>query len=1179
MRTSVFVLFLLAGIGGSQKAQAQDTWVQQPPTASPQARDGAPLAFDSLHQRIVLFGGATLSGTTPLLGDTWLWDGTNWTLASTTGPSPRAYFAFAYDELHQQAVLFGGLTSSARVNETWVWDGTTWTQMAPATSPPARSHATMAYDAATQRVILFGGESASFTCLSDTWAWDGTNWTQLSPATVPKGNCYNASAYDAALQQVVLVIQSAGSNQTWTWNGIDWTQHAPPTNLSQRTQLLQMAYDGGRQRTIAFGGFAALAVAGSNFLNDTWTWDGSTWNQLAPVTSPPVRSYSGIAYDPIRQQTVIFGGLGQSSTGSQTVLNDTWTLGSGTAQTPVTINVPAGLQFTFNGTAYTGSQTINIAPGTYALSTASPQSTGAGSQAVFVSWSDGGGLSHQVVVGPSSISITGTFQTQYYLTTSASPAAGGSVSPPSGYFDAGTVVGVTASANLGYAFGSWSGACSGSSTCSVPMNAPASVTGNFTATGISVTITVPPGVQFSLNGVTYTGSQSISLPAGNYPLSTVSPQSMGLGTQAVFVSWSDGGAQSHPVSVGSSSISITGTFKTQYYLMTLASPAAGGSVSPTSGYFDAGTAIAVTATASPGYAFSSWSGACSGSSTCSVPMNAPASVTGNFTLIVVPLIVTVPAGVQFSLNGATYTGSQTLTVPPGSYSLSTLSPQLTGFGTRAVWVSWSDGGAQSHQITAPGAVTGTYSTQYFLFTAAAPAAGGTVTPGGYYDAGSAVVVTATPNPGFGFNYWTGACSGSAASCLVVMNSVQEVTANFGPAQNWVQLFPRKSPPPRVGYAMAFDAAHHQVVLFGGVQSDGTLLGDTWVWDGAMWTKMTPPVSPPARVAAMITYDEARGEVVLFGGANGGGQVVALNDTWVWNGNTWTQKAAAGPPAREGGGMSYDAAHQQVILFGGENPLSQRFFGDTWIWDGAAWTLRAPANSPSQRFPGAMTYDPVRQRTVMFGGVFFSSAYYDAWEWDGANWSQKPAIQHPAAYSGAMAYNPASRQTLFFGSDGTTWGWDGSVWLQKMPVTSPAARATNAVYDAAHQEILLFGGVDTATNRYYNDTWAWLTPVISLVPEPPTVTTSGGNFVVTLPLANFGNVPDTIVILDAATLGSATSNSQFVGLINPGTTGSVSVKFKATSKAGTVTTATFQGTYSADGVNGIPWSASFQVVLP
>jgi hypothetical protein len=51
------------------------------------------------------------------------------------------------------------------------------------------------------------------------------------------------------------------------------------------------------------------------------------------------------------------------------------------ATTNVTINVPTGIQFNFNGTLYTNSQTISIAQGTYILSTTSPQSTGVGSQA------------------------------------------------------------------------------------------------------------------------------------------------------------------------------------------------------------------------------------------------------------------------------------------------------------------------------------------------------------------------------------------------------------------------------------------------------------------------------------------------------------------------------------------------------------------------------------------------------------------------------------------------------------------------------------------------------------------------------------------------------------------------------------------------------------------------------
>jgi hypothetical protein len=38
--------------------------------------------------------------------------------------------------------------------------------------------------------------------------------------------------------------------------------------------------------------------------------------------------------------------------------------------------------------------------------------------------------------------------------------------------------------------------------------------------------------------------------------------------------------------------------------------------------------------------------------------------------------------------------------------------------------------------------------------------------------------------------------------------------------------------------MAYDAAHAQVVLFGGFGGDigGTSLGDTWTWDGTDWTQ-------------------------------------------------------------------------------------------------------------------------------------------------------------------------------------------------------------------------------------------------------------------------------------------------------------------------------------------------------
>src|SRR5262249_34735761 len=83
------------------------------------------------------------------------------------------------------------------------------------------------------------------------------------------------------------------------------------------------------------------------------------------------------------------------------------------------------------------------------------------------------------------------------------------------------------------------------------------------------------------------------------------------------------------------------------------------------------------------------------------------------------------------------------------------------------------------------------------------------------------------------------------------------------------------------------------VLFGGVDEKQGVLDDTWIWDGISWTRKIPLISPPARFGHAMAYDSARGLVVLFGGNSA---IEMLNDTWVWDGITWTQKS---PPANPG----------------------------------------------------------------------------------------------------------------------------------------------------------------------------------------------------------------------------------------------------------------------------------------
>jgi hypothetical protein len=154
--------------------------------------------------------------------------------------------------------------------------------------------------------------------------------------------------------------------------------------------------------------------------------------------------------------------------------------GGGTVAITVT-SAPAGLSLTVDNVACTApclfpAWTVG-SPHTIAAAT---QAGGAGTQYLFANWSDLGAASHSITVPSTAATYTAIFTTQYFLTTAASPTAGGTILPASGWNNAGTVVSVSAAANSGYQFSNFSGALSGNTTPqNVTMNAPATVTANF----------------------------------------------------------------------------------------------------------------------------------------------------------------------------------------------------------------------------------------------------------------------------------------------------------------------------------------------------------------------------------------------------------------------------------------------------------------------------------------------------------------------------------------------------------------------------------------------------------------------------------------------------------------------------------------------------------------------------
>lgn len=69
--------------------------------------------------------------------------------------------------------------------------------------------------------------------------------------------------------------------------------------------------DLGRDDLVRFGGYDFSS------LGDTWTWNGVTWTQENPPSSPSPRCGHGMTFHEASQQVVLFGGAAY--------YRDTWT--------------------------------------------------------------------------------------------------------------------------------------------------------------------------------------------------------------------------------------------------------------------------------------------------------------------------------------------------------------------------------------------------------------------------------------------------------------------------------------------------------------------------------------------------------------------------------------------------------------------------------------------------------------------------------------------------------------------------------------------------------------------------------------------------------------------------------------------------------------------------------------
>ena len=185
----------------------------------------------------------------------------------------------------------------------------------------------------------------------------------------------------------------------------------------------------------------------------------------------------------------------------------------------------------------------------------------------------------------------------------------------------------------------------------------------------------PPEYRLSVTTEPVGGGQvSLSPSYDDYSKGTQVSLTASPSAEYEFVSWSgDASGVSPTVTVTmDSDKEVTANFRVIQYALTAAvSPPEGGQISPSSGTYDSGDSVSLTAMPSAGYEFVSWSGHASGvSPAVEITMNSDKKVTANFRVIRYALTAAVspPEGGRVSPSVGIYNiGSQvTLTATPSA---------------------------------------------------------------------------------------------------------------------------------------------------------------------------------------------------------------------------------------------------------------------------------------------------------------------------------------------------------------------------------------------------------------------------------------------------------------------------------------------------------------------------------
>ena len=215
--------------------------------------------------------------------------------------------------LQTTALLLAATTASAQ-----------WQQITPTLSPSGRGGHGMTFDPINGGVLIFGGDTLGFPvgAVNQTWSYNGTTWAQLSPATSPPASAgielvfdFNRGVFVTYGSLNTSPFGGASADRTWEYNGTTWTQIFPVTTPGG-LGLYGMCFDSARNKVVIYGGIA------DNFFpiaaNGTWEYDGTNWALITTAGSPGPLERPAMCFHTGLGKNVLFGGIDPQTGGVDT---------------------------------------------------------------------------------------------------------------------------------------------------------------------------------------------------------------------------------------------------------------------------------------------------------------------------------------------------------------------------------------------------------------------------------------------------------------------------------------------------------------------------------------------------------------------------------------------------------------------------------------------------------------------------------------------------------------------------------------------------------------------------------------------------------------------------------------------------------------------------------------------